>query len=141
MAYSVTYTPTDKTADWTLVQGRKYFTVEIEQAEVDPAVDAEHEWSLDVPEYIEILEYSVEVTNDAGGTVTGVTPELGVATGWTSDTLNHRVTLTPSPASTYAASYERPAFSVPGGTLYGRPVPNTSGGTIKTRITFAEGSR
>jgi len=82
----------------------------------------------------------VYVTDDNGGAVTGVTPELGVASGWTSDTLDHRLTLTPSPAAIYASSYERPAFSVPGGTLYGRPVPNTAGGTMKTRISFVEGA-
>ncbi len=140
MAYSATYSPANKTTTSWLIGGRRYFEVTITQVEVDPSDPDEHEWSLNVPPFIEVLAYQVEVTDDNSGAVTGVTPQLGVAAGWTADTADHRLTLTPDPAALYAASYEQPVLPVTGGVLYGRPVPNIAGGTMVTRIVFAEGA-
>ena len=138
MAYSITLDPLT-TGSWTMIDRHKYLTVEITQAAVDPAVTAEHEWSLDVPPYVTVLEHRVVVTDDAGGAVTSITPELGLASAWVTDDANHLLTLTPAVAGLVATSFEQPAFAVSGGTLYGRAVPDAAGGTIKTRITLREG--
>lgn len=138
MAYSITLDPLT-TGDWTMIDRHKYITVTITQVAVDPAVLAEHEWSLEVPPYVTVMEQRVVVTDDAGGAVTSITPELGLASGWATDDENHLLTLTPAVAGLRAASFEQPAFAVPNGTLYGRAVPDVAGGTIKTTITLREG--
>lgn len=141
MAYSATYDPADMDSPKLYKDGRRIWTIEITQAEVNPAVAAQHEWSLEVPNIITILEHIVEVTDDNSGAVTEVAPELGVASEWTADTSDQRLAWdwgvdTPG---LYAASFEQRTISVPGGSLYGRAVPDAAGGTIKTTITFVEG--
>lgn len=139
MAYSETKSPTNYDLAWTLIDGKRYWTVLITQVEVDPAAAATHEWEIEVPSYATILEQRVVVTDDAGGTVTSITPQLGLAEGWTEDDEDHLLTLTPSPAGLAAISYEQPTFACPNNVLRGRAVPDAAGGTIVTRITLREG--
>lgn len=140
MAYGVTYSPSQKAKTWTHEAGRKFYEVTITQTEVDPAVKAEHQWSIDLPKICTVLRHTVEVTDDAGGTVTQVAPELGVDDGWTADTVDQVSKWdwgTGTPGLFADSRTELVVSSA--GTLYGRAVPNVSGGTIVTRLLIMEG--
>lgn len=136
MAYSITTT----TVFDIKVGRRRVVCYDVTQVEVDTGAAATHEWEVETPgQLVELLEQRVVVTDDAGGTVTSITPQLGLAEGWTEHDEDHLLTLTPDPAAIYAVSYEQPTFACPSNVLRGRAVPDAAGGTIVTRITLREG--
>jgi len=115
------------------VAGRKHITYTITETEVGTA----DEWSIDIPAFCTVALYEAELTD--AGSATQIDPELGLAAGWTADTLDEVW-----PGST-AAAYVReqldkriaPGTSSP--TLYGRSTPDATADEIVTRITLIEG--
>lgn len=113
------------------VAGRKHVVYEITETDVGTT----DEWHVAIPKFATVVLFEGELTD--AGSATQIDPELGLAAGWTADTLDE--VWPGGTAATYIREQLDKRVYSESAVLYGRSTPDNTANEIVTRIVVVEG--